>query len=366
MQKFIRNTMIAIAFLTMCYEAQMGAQFFKKEPFTYNQKIDIDVEGVGKIAQEVSTFLQTAHTSKYVTIDEGSCFKGMITLDDVKETIQFLAEQAKKNPKQLKHHWFYSHYFDFYRWHTDGCLKKMGHIPRGWPQCPEAIRLTKYRVGKIHGSLKKTEQYDIPLYELPEDEKGKLPSYIASHREDFLRFSYTRTAIFEGALEGNAKTKVLAWVDFDGYKELLMQGSGIIYFGFFSPSLHIKIAGSNGKQDGEKYWFSVIHQTKKNSKKFPVKVEPVPGVSFAGNIEALGFGKVILLVGKNQITKEKEMRLGVLVDTGTAFKDNLCKLDLFVGHFENQEIFNEHCKQYPHTAHAYVLIKKKKKSRDLN
>ncbi len=355
-----RSITAFVIFLTVFYGAQVTGQFFKKEPFTYNQKIEIDVEGVEKIAQEVSTFLQTAHTSKYVTIDEGSCFKGMITVDDVKETIDFLAEQAKKNPKQLKHHWFYNHYFDFYRWHTDGCLKKMGYVPRGWPKCPEAIRLTKYRIGKIHGSLKKTEKYDIPLYEMPEDENGKLPAYIAGHREEFLRFSYDRSAIFDGALEGNAKTKVLAWVDFDGYKELIMQGSGIIYFGFFSPSLHIKIAGNNGKQEGEKYWFSVVYYPKKSSKKFPVKVEPVPGVSFAGNIEALGFGKVILLVGKNQITKEKEMRLGVLVDTGTAFKDNVCKLDLFVGHFENQESFNEHCKQYPHTAHAYVLIKKKK------
>jgi membrane-bound lytic murein transglycosylase len=122
----------------------------------------------------------------------------------------------------------------------------------------------------------------------------------------------------------------------------------------------VKVSGNNGRTGTDRYWFCTVYQDKRGSHKYPVKVEPVGGVSFAGNIPALGFGKVIMVIGKNTNTAEKEMRLGVLVDTGSAFKDNLCQLDLFTGYFEHHHLFQNHCKQYPHTAHVYILIKKKK------
>ncbi len=351
---------VLVGLATIVFVSESHSQSFKKEEFTYNQKIVVDVEGLQKIAQEVSDFFKTVHVSKYVTVSEGTAFAGMITLDDVKETIDFLAQQAKKNPGQLKKHWFYKHYFDFYRWHTDGCMEKMGCIPRGWPK-QDAIRLTKYRMCKIPGSRVRTDTYSFPLYEVPVDEKKVTPAQAAQHQDRYLRFLHSRSAILEGVLEGDERTKVLAWVKPEGYKELAMQGSALINFGIFSGDMHLKVARHNGKDGKERYWFSVPYVEKKSSKKWPQKVEPIPGVSFAGNISALGFGKVILLLGKNPKTLEQEMRVGVLVDTGDAFKDNLCKLDLFTGYFEHPAHFDDHCKNYPHTAHAYVLIKKKKK-----
>ena len=73
----------------------------------------------------------------------------------------------------------------------------------------------------------------------------------------------------------------------------------------------------------------------------------------------LGFGKIIAVVGINPKTQREETRLHVLVDTGGAFKGNLSKLDLFTGYFKDDAAFKAHAKSYPHTARAYILLKKK-------
>ena len=68
---------------------------------------------------------------------------------------------------------------------------------------------------------------------------------------------------------------------------------------------------------------------------------------------------MIALHGKTSAGRVPEMRLGVLVDTGSAFKDNLYQLDLFAGYFETEKAFKKYNQKFFATAHAYVLIKKK-------
>lgn len=340
------------------------AQTFKKEEFTYNQKIAIDTDALAQITKEVSHFLSTAHKSSfYMNVDEGKVFKGIITLDDVRDTIDFLAKAFQEKPNQLKKHWFYKHHFDFYRWYSDGtlCPAKIGKLPRGWKGSPENLRITNYRMCKIHGSRTKTKNYCFPLYVKPSDEEGKTRAYIRDHNNEFVRFKYTRNEIFHGALKADERTKAVAWITPQGYEELAMQGSAVIDFEHENNPQTFQVVVANGKEGADKYWFVAPYEKRKPSKKYPIKVEPVPGVSFAGNIADVGFGKVLVMVGKNPLTLEKEMRIGVLVDTGSAFQDNLCKLDLFTGYFEDHHLFDEHCKQYPHTAEVYVLIKKRKK-----
>lgn len=355
---------VVTALLVISCVLDAHTRTFKKVDFTYNRKIAVDVPALAQITDEVSQFLSTVHTSKfYSPIDEGRVFKGVIALEDVRDTINFLAKMAKEHPKQLQSHWFYNHYFDFYRWYSDGtlCPIKIGKLPRGWQGAPDAIRVTKYRMCKIHGSPYKTEKFSFPLYAPPSDEKGKTRAYIRSHQDEFIRFSYTKDEIVKGVLESDEKTTPVAWVTPQGYKELAMQGSAVINFDNGAELKTFRVVVANGKEGEDKYWFVVPYEKRKPSKKYPVKVDPVPGVSFAGNISDLGFGKVLVMIGKNPLTLEKEMRVGVLVDTGSAFQDNLCKIDFFTGYFEDHHLFDEHCKQYPHTAEMYVMIKKKKK-----
>ena len=218
---------VVIGLVIVVCVTEAHSQSFIKEPFTYNQKIVFDVPGLQMISQDVSDFFKTVHKSKYVKVGVGAAFEGMFTLEDVQKTIDFLASQAKKHPELLKQHWFYREHFDFYRWHTHGCEKTIGPLPRGWQGCPEAVRITKYRISKIHGSLIKTKEYTFPLYESPSDEQGKTPAYIKEHQDQFVRFAFDRDAILKGALQDSTKTRVLMWVNFEGYKELAMQGSEI-------------------------------------------------------------------------------------------------------------------------------------------
>lgn len=355
-------TVIAALFILTCV-LDAHARTLKKVDFTYNQKISVEVKALSTLAQEVSDFLSNVHKSKYVQVDEGEIFKGLITFEDVKNTIDFLSKTAKEHPNWLKSHWFYNTYFNFYRLYSDGelCPVKIGKLPRGWVGAPDAHRITKYRMCKIPGSRSKTSKYTFPLYPRPSDEIGKTRDYIRDNPEEFLRFRHTRNEIVEGKLECSGTIKPLAWITLEGYRELVMQGSAVIDFEDGTVPQTFQVVVANGKEQDDKYWFIAPYEKKKPSKKFPIKVEPVPGVSFAGNIPALGFGKILVMVGKNPLTLEKEMKVGILTDTGNAFQDNLCKFDLFTGYFEDHHLFDEHCKQYPHTAEMYILIKKHKK-----
>ncbi len=358
-----RIAIVTFLFCLGCVcEAQ--AKFFTKcdakDPFYFNQKVIIDSANLTEIADHTAEFLKKVHTSKYTSVSIGSVFKDTdITLKDVEDTVDFIARMGRLHPEWLRGTWFYTQYFDFYRWHTDhACFHKEGPFPLGWLRPPHAVRITNYRTLSISASDHKTKQYYYPLYEVPSDEKKHVPSYIASHRGEFLRFMFTLPQILAGALEGNPKTHVIAWVTEDGYRECAMQGSGLLAFKDGTTCM-VQITGHNNKDKKDRYFFVQRAKPRPKAGKHPVKVDPIPGVSFAGDIDALGFGKVFVFIGRNSQTLEKEMRVGVLVDTGGAFKDNLCKLDLFLGHFDNVLQFREAQTKFPHSAQVYMIIKKR-------
>lgn len=322
-----------------------------------------DIQALTLVADDTAHFLQKVSKSTYIKVDNGVFDHHTITLSDVQETAAFIAEVGKKNPKFLQSPWFYNEYFDFYWWHADSkILEKIPHTPRGWGKPPEYIRTTTYRTCKVHGSPVKTKHYNYPLYAVPSDEKGKMPDYIRAHPDEFVRFKYTRQQIRAGAFDALNVTQPLAWLDEHDYKEFVMQGTVKVVFENGTERL-LRVAFSNGKQKEQSYWFaSPVEYKDPRLSKFPLKVEPQPGVSFAGNFKELGFGKVILLRGWNKETNRLETRIGLLVDTGEAFNGNLYQLDIFTGYFDSKAEYHQKTKGYPHTAQAYILIKKKNKT----
>ncbi len=349
---------VIIFFYMITFFSVVKTIHFQKEECTFNRKTVINWRPLLELTQNTLDFLKTAHTSSYFSIDEGSIFKGIITLKDVIDTADFMVKMGKKHPEWLEQLWFYKQFFDFYRWYPDyHCIEHAGPFPRGWLKPPHGVRITYYHVTNITAEKEKTISHHIPLYGAPSDEKTKTLSYIRAHQEDFTRFKYTRHEIIHGALQHDKKIKLYGWVTLAGYKDLVMQGSGVLIFPDKQQS-SVSVAGSNGKEKDKQYFF--IEQKKQGPiKRHPTKVEPIADVAFAGNMQALGFGKIIAYVGKNPKTLEQEMRIGVLVDTGAAFKNNLCKLDLFTGYFDNEHLFKQHCKGFPHSAQVYVLIRKK-------
>jgi hypothetical protein len=341
-----------------CYPV---ARFKKVKTPQVSYPIKTDMHPLRRIAHDASGFLKKVHLSRYISADEG-LFKGYgVTFKDVIDTLDFVVDVATKNPKLLSSHWFLKKNFDFYRWHGDdvGFKKSNLVIPTGDFLPPETIKITKYRIAKIKGFYKKIEKYSVPLYQRPIDEDGIPYPEIAKNRSNYLRFKYTKDEILKGALRHNKKTKVLTWLTPEGYADFKMQGSLVVEFPDKKHML-VNVAGHNGKGKGNYYWYAVeVKESAREKTALPVKVRPISGVSFAGNIKDLGFGKLIALHGKTSAGRMPEMRLGVLVDTGSAFKDNLYQLDLFAGYFETEAAFQRYNKKFFATAEAYVLIKKK-------
>jgi len=331
---------------------------FKQEVMPLQgEPIVTDSAAFARIAQESADFLKKLPKSIYVKADVGVFEYFGVTLNDVQETLEFIAQTAKKRPKLLTSPWFYNKYFTFYRWHGD-TTKQSTAIPRGWKGAPEHIRVTQYRITEIYGARHKTKKYHYPLYQLPSDEKLYTSQEKLQHKDSLLRYKYSRSEILNGALEGNTLTQPLAWVTEQGRKELTMQGTALVVFPDKTKML-LQIVGNNGQLKKEQYWYvKQVAKRPKNSA-FPVKVKPKAGVTYAADIKVLGFGKVILLQGWNVEKERLENRLGVLVDTGEAFTDNLSKIDCFAGYFPDYESFKAHVKEYPHSARAYILIKNK-------
>lgn len=333
------------------------ARFFKRHSKPLQgEKIVTDVNELTRVAQESADFLRKLPMSRYVTADAGLLKKHGVTLDQVRETLEFIAEIGKTRPQLLESPWFLNSNFTFYRWYGDKS-KQTEIIPRGWKPAPEHIRTTKYRITQILGSTQKTKKYFYGLYEIPRDEIHLTPLQKQKHKDTLLRFKYSRSQILDGVLENNKKTKPLAWLTEEGRREFAMQGSALIKFEDGTKRL-LRVAGQNEMPKKEQYWYAMHVAKRPTHSKFPMKVKPRAGVTYAGDIDLLGFGKIITLVGLNPQTQRDETRLGVLVDTGGAFKGNLSKLDLFTGYFPDDAAFKEHAKSYPHTARAYILIKR--------
>lgn len=327
------------------------AHLFEKQNPLERKKIVTKAKILTFTAEEI---VKTLETSKYIKKEPGLLKEHGITFDDVQETVRFIAEVGKKKPKLLKSPWFYNTYFDWYRWYGDKS-QQTEIMPKGWKGAPENIRTTTYRIIEIPGSTKKTKKYCCGLYHLPKDERVYRPSQKSEHRNKLLRFKYSRSEIFNGALEGNKQTYPVAWLTKKGYEELAMQGTSLIRFGK-NDKKFFGVEGHNGRDEPERYWF--VSDIEKRSKGHTI--QPQPGVTCAGDINLLGFGKTIALIGINPKTQKEEMRLQFLVDSGSAFKNNLSKLDLFAGYFENDAAFKAQTASYPHTARAYILIKKKR------
>ena len=105
----------------------------------------------------------------------------------------------------------------------------------------------------------------------------------------------------------------------------------------------------------KKYWyFKDVTATQKQSLKFI----NYGGTVFAGNINDIGLGKIIVLSYQNPITKKDEVRLGILLDRGSAFSNNLYQLDLYAGIFKSRDGFKKYMRNLPNTTKAYILAKK--------
>ncbi|TFI52729.1 hypothetical protein BLD44_018560 [Mastigocladus laminosus UU774] len=227
------------------------------------------------------------------------------------------------------------------------------------PQNPQQkrLRITKYAVFTHTGSHKKTSTYNIPIYSL----KDNLTS-------DKFYTRYTKQDVLSGIYEPGGreygKVEPLAYLTRKGLEEALMQGTILINFTdgtreFFNVDRNNGMSYVRGvKPTAQKrYWyFRKVNAIKGYGYKIDAKISIKPGVTFAGDVLNIGLGRVIVIeYGQG---KSKQLKMGVIADTGGAFLPNLYQLDFLAGIFKTNKDFTRYISQLPEYATAYILVKK--------
>jgi hypothetical protein len=218
------------------------------------------------------------------------------------------------------------------------------------------LRITKYAVFTHPGSHKKTSTFNTPIYSLKDNSGNKF--YTKYTKQDVL------SGIYEPGGKEFGKVEPLAYLTREGLEEALMEGTILINFtdgskGLFNVDRNNEMPYLRGvKATAQKrYWyFRQVDAIKGYGYKIDAKISIKPGVTFAGDVLNIGLGRVIVL----EYTKggRKQLQLGVLSDTGGAFLPNLHQLDFLAGIFQNRKDFDQHIKQLPEYATAYILVKK--------
>ncbi|MGJ5673522.1 MAG: hypothetical protein ACR9NN_07935 [Nostochopsis sp.] len=219
------------------------------------------------------------------------------------------------------------------------------------------LRITKYAVFTHTGSHKKTSTYNIPIYSLKDNLTGD-KFYTRYTKQDVL------SGIYEPGGREHGKVEPLAYLTRKGLEEALMQGTILINFTDGSREF-FNVDRNNGmpyvrsvKPTAQKrYWyFRKVNAIKGYGYKIDAKISIKPGVTFAGDVLNMGLGRVIVIeYGQG---KSKQLKMGVIADTGGAFLPNLYQLDFLAGIFKTNKDFSRYISQLPEYATAYILVKK--------
>jgi len=337
--------------------------FFKEiQPPLIGISITINPEA---LVQQIDAVLD--YFSKYKNQDPDAVNVGLfsqigISLSDVEATLRFLMDTVtedirNKSGSRLADPQFLKKHFRFFQW-----------LPHPPPASPphEMIKITKYAVFTIQGSLKKNTVFKYALYGLPNDEKGMSLQETEKHRDRLCRFRYTKMQVLAGVYDqGGAEP--LVWVTRRGLEEALMEGTICVELAggeklFFNVDRGNDIPFDptiKNHHTQQRYWyFGRVRQPRGYGLDIGSQEPIFAGAAFAGDVYNLGLGKVMGVLYNEPGSGKQKMMLGVLADTGGAFRPNLFQLDYYVGVLNSRKEFNRAVKTLPAFAEVYFIIKK--------
>ncbi|MBY0353147.1 hypothetical protein K2W90_02170 [Candidatus Babeliales bacterium] len=345
------------------------AQVIKKsfapvaEPLVGRVTVLTDPISLQRAAQDTLTYMEKYAITHAKLFGSPAFASHVASAKKAQETLSYLVqliEQDKKkgvfrvcDPKFLNKN------FSFHRWSGDaGGAKQDGDYfmldgkKNFTHEVDGKIRLTHYAIYNFSGSYVKTKEHTHALYGLTSE---AIPPC-------------SKHEIFAGALEADEYkdvVKPLVWFTKKAVSEAMMQGTIVAHMPdgrqrVFMIHKNNKIRYQKKlKRSGKNqtYWFfqeADAQAAPKYIKKFNYRANVV----FAGDIKTIGLGKLIAINYTNTLTGKREIRLGVLADTGGAFTDNLYQLDLFAGIYSSKTALYFHMKQMPNVTEAFILSKK--------
>jgi len=361
----IKIKTILFSTIVLCYASIVAtpASLLNPQQTTFtNEKIITSPYALLKAARFALSFFQSNDPDDKRIVKSALLESKILPSAQAKKTLQFIIKtieqdhMAKRKRFRIQDPQFLKKHFTFIKWNGDykGAAKQHVFIPQ-IPQ-PGNIRLTSYAVFSTKGNHYKTKNFPHPLYRVK-----------SSYFKKNLRMKYSKQTILKGLLEQkqfNKHVSPMVWVSRNGLEEALMQGTIVVVM----PNGQKRVFNVNQSNEfsydrkiksgwpQKKYWFfkeiKNLEKTKPNNKQ---RVIQHGGLIVAGDLDNFGLGKIIALRYSNPRTKQKEIRLVILADRGSAFENNLYQLDLFAGMFKNRGEFKHILRTFPPTVQAYFL-----------
>lgn len=348
---------IIFSFL-ICIQAIAAPRFIPAEPLAtgYNS---INGPALCKTAKETLAYLNKGSSYDPQVIHDGKVFK--VPLARVKATLEFVCQHQNQmnDPAFIKQH------FDFIRWYPElaqtksliGKKSLIANVP------DDKILMTKYYVHCAKASMRPTPACPVPLYALPKDEES-LTLEEADAKRGLIRHQYGKQAILKGAL-ANKNVPVLAYLNRDDLEAALMQGTLIANFANHkSKTLNVHRTNNipydkaQNPYKQERYWyFKEVKGIKGYGKDAEHKITVDSEVTFAADLEQFGLGKLLMVQYPNE-KKNTVTRVGILADTGGAFKDNQYQVDFLTGSYAGKDAFYKANRLLPNYVTAYFMVLK--------
>ncbi|WP_367607528.1 hypothetical protein [Legionella sp. W05-934-2] len=351
-----------IFFLALIASQTDAEPLFVKERPLPSKHYQINGPALCNTAKNTLAYLNQGHDFDPRVIHEGVW--APIPVSRIKKTLQFICEHQHElnNPQFVKEN------FDFLRWYPDmnavQRLKKkntlLAHLPN------HKILMTKYYVHKAQGKITTNPPYSYALHGLPKDETS-LTLEQASNLPNLLRFQHGKQDILKGALK-NKPVPVLAYLTRDDLETALLQGTVVITFDNKpSQSVTFNVHRCNNipydkalpPYEQQRYWyFKKVNGIKGYGKDANHKITVNTEVTFAGDLQNFGLGKLLMIQYPSPGGKIIS-QAGLLADTGGAFENNPNQIDYLSGSFAGNQAFYQAMKGLPDYVNAYIMVLKK-------
>ncbi|WP_158966556.1 MltA domain-containing protein [Paraglaciecola sp. L3A3] len=372
--------LVSISFSSHC----ASAKFVLEESPDFGQMQLFKTSDLCKVAKNTLQYI--AHNNDYENesaqpppmelLVKSESTAQLLNKELVKDTLEFICstyqdDVRNKRQSRLQDSQFLRENFHFYRWHPDTdqaqaiAQKSTNQVKsRLLNNIPdEQLFITKYYTKLLTASSVKTPEFNHALYALPFDEANLTLDEAELQKSKLTRFKYTRQQIMQGVLLQKKLAKPLIWLTEAGLHDVLLQGTGVLnvdgktrYFNVHRNN-GISYDYSIGKTAQGRYWyFAEVPSIMGYGTEIGNKIEVKPRVTFAGNVDQLGLGKLVMINYLNNGASVSQM--GILADTGGAFDNNLFQLDFLTDSYYGWDDYYKANKHLPDYANTWILIKK--------
>ncbi|MBM3893524.1 hypothetical protein FJ365_03960 [Candidatus Dependentiae bacterium] len=334
---------------------EMSSYFAKKKFMLKEEQVVTQPLALQQAAKDALRYIKSHEATHIHTVDPIG-FSSILSLNQVKNTLQFIADTIEADKKsgvfRILNQRFINKHFSSVAWRPDNKAAAKHHIT-----LPDAhqIRLTTYAVFSVQGSRTKSTDYPCALYAVADPKLAK---------------RFTKKQIIDGALDDSRYAKKcmpLAWVTEQALEDAMMNGTVLVTFPDDGSRL-LNVHCNNcipydrklkNRSEQQRYWFFKDIGSKEHEAARRIeRIKNRKDVIFAGDLHNIGLGKLIALRHKNPLTKQPELRLGILADTGSAFYNNLYQLDYFAGLAQGGEELKQIIRGRPSFSQACILYKR--------